>query len=178
MLVVMIIILVIMAIAVILLYVQVCSLKSSIEDTQNKITVLHEKYWNHEDRIDCNYKSLAELNRRQDEWMRRHTDSDEKIQETINQLELDVVGLQEYKENREKVAKEIWEEFDKMLKDSEEPSEEEDCNNKRATILNEKRSHYATLRKQGMSVANAAKSMGISRSTSTRYEKWYKEQDI
>ena len=65
---------IIVAIAIVIFAVKAANIKNAIENIYAKQAILHEKYCNHEYRIDGNYKSLAELNRRQDEWLRQHNE--------------------------------------------------------------------------------------------------------
>ncbi len=67
--------------------IRLLNLTNSIDDLTARLDLLHEKYCNHEDRIDCNYKSLAELNHRQDEWMRRHIEADDALNKKIQALQ-------------------------------------------------------------------------------------------
>lgn len=66
--------------------IRLLNITNSIDDLTARVNMLHDKYCNHEDRIDCNYKSLAELNRRQDEWMRQHTINEEVLNKEIQAL--------------------------------------------------------------------------------------------
>ncbi len=66
--------------------IRLLNITNSIDDLTARVTILHDKYCAHEDRIECNYKSLAELNRRQDEWMRQHAINEEVLNKEIQAL--------------------------------------------------------------------------------------------
>lgn len=77
--------------------IRLLNVTNSIDDLTARVNMLHDKYCNHEDRIDCNYKSLAELNRRQDEWMRQHTEEAGTMTASIRALNKEIQALQEKK---------------------------------------------------------------------------------
>lgn len=181
---------VIVAIAIVIFAVKAANIKNAIEDIYAKQAILHEEYCNHEDRIDGNYKSLAELNRRQDEWRRQHNDSDAALRGAIK-------DLQDYNAEKEKRAREAVEEFKNTMnciaviaqkqakkaakakgtsKASDTPAtgRQETRDAKQTTQAN--REHFAKLRKT-MSVREAAETLGVSLTTAKRYEKWRKAQE-
>lgn len=84
---------IIAVIAVVIFAVKAENIKNAIEDIYAKQAILHDKYCNHEDRIDGNYKNIAELNRRQDEWQRQHNESDKVVRNDISRLGTDVDRL-------------------------------------------------------------------------------------
>ena len=86
---------IIVAIAIVIFAVKAANINNAIEDIYAKQALLHEKYCNHEDRIDGNYKSIAELNRRQDEWVQQHADSDAAIRKELESVK----GYVEWLEN-------------------------------------------------------------------------------
>lgn len=95
---------IIVAVAIVIFAVKAANVKHAIEDIYAKQALLHDKYCNHEDRIDGNYKSLAELNRRQDEF--------EKVGNSrYAELCGGIKTLQDYNAEREKKAREAVEEF-------------------------------------------------------------------
>lgn len=183
---------IIVAIAIVIFAVKAANIKNAIEDIYAKQAILHEKYCNHEDRIDGNYKSLAELNRRQDEWRRQHNDSDAALRGAIK-------DLQDYNAEREKKARETIEEFKntmnciaeiarkrakKAAKAKETPATDKaEAPDTPATDPREtrdakqtaqaNRARFAVLRKT-MSVREAAETLGVSLTTAKRYEKWRK----
>lgn len=186
---------IIVAIAIVIFAVKAANIKNAIEDIYAKQAILHEKYCNHEDRIDGNYKSLAELNRWQDEWLRQHNDSDAALRGAIK-------DLQDYNAEKEKRAREAVEEFKntmnciaviaqkrakKAAKAKETPAtdkaqapdtpatgRQETRDAKQTTQAN--RARFAVLRKT-MSVREAAKALGVSLTTAKRYEQWRKAQE-
>ena len=58
---------IIVAIAIVIFAIKAANIKNAIEDIYAKQALLQENSHDNEDRIDVNYKSIAELNRRQDE---------------------------------------------------------------------------------------------------------------
>ena len=186
---------VIVAIAIVIFAVKAANIKNAIEDIYAKQAILQEKYCNYEDRIDGNYKSLAELNRRQDELARQHKESDAALRGAIK-------DLQDYNAERKKRAREAVEEFKntmnciaeiarkrakKAAKAKEttatekaqapdtpatDPRETRDA--KQTAAANRQR--FAELRKR-MSVRETAKALGVSLTTAKRYEKWRKAQE-
>ena len=86
---------VVMLVVIAAFSIKMANINHSVECILEKYVLLHEKFVNHEDRISTNYKSLAELNRRQDEWMRQCKESRREIEDVISQVGLDVVSLQE-----------------------------------------------------------------------------------
>ena len=182
-------------IAVIIFAVKAANLRHQIEDIYAKQAILHDKYCHHEDRIDGNYKSLAELNRRQDEWERQHNESDAA-------LRADIKALQDYNAECERKAKEVVEEFEKTINRiaekarkvrkaamaKETPAKEKSkapeqpatdpryTRNDVMHIAEVNRERFAVLRKT-MSVREAAKALGVSLTTAKRYEKWRKAQE-
>ena len=153
-------------IAVIIFAVKAANLSHQIEDIYAKQAILHDKYCSHEDRIDGNYKSLAELNRRQDEWQRQHNESDKAVRNDISRLGTDVDRLKaEFIVFAQNKAKDL------LYKPATDPRETRDI--KQALQANRER--FAELRKT-LGVKQAREAMGIGKSTATRYEKWRKEQ--
>ena len=186
---------IIVAIAIVIFAIKAANIKSAIEDIYAKQALLHDKYCNHEDRIDGNYKSLAELNRRQDEF--------EKVGNSrYTELSGGIKALQDYNAEREKRAKEAVEEFKntmnciaeiarkrakKAAKAKETPARKkapapdtpataprETRDAKQTAAAN--RAHFAEYRTV-MSVREAAKELGVSLTTAKRYEKWRKEHE-
>ncbi len=178
---------IIVAIAVIIFAAKAANLRHQIEDIYAKQAILHDKYCNHEDRIDGNYKSLAELNRRQDEWQRQHNESDKAVR-------ADIKALQDYNAEREMKAREAVEDFKETMQrvaemarkrakkaaqakaqtpeqPATDPRETRDTNQ----AVQANRERFAELRKT-LNVKQAREVMGIGKSTATRYEKWRKEQ--
>lgn len=93
---------IIVAIAIVIFAVKAANIKNAIEDIYAKQALLQENSHDHEDRIDVNYKSIAELNRRQDEWRRQHNESDAALRGAIK-------DLQDYNAEKEKRAREAVE---------------------------------------------------------------------
>lgn len=192
---------IIVAIAVVVFAVRTANLQHQVEDIYAKQALLHEKYCNHEDRIDGNYKSLAELNRRQDEL--------EKVGNSrYSELCGGIKGLHDYNVEKEEKAREDVEEFrntvnciaviaqkraKKSAKAKETPAKEKSktpdtpaidprpTRNAKQTAAQQNatmnRKEFAILRGKSMSVREAQEYMGISRTTAKRYEKWRKEND-
>lgn len=182
---------VIVAIAIVIFAVKAANIKNTIEYIYAKQALLHDKYCNHEDRIDANYKSLSELNRRQDE-------SEKVGNSRYAELCGGIKGLQDYNAERERKAREAVEEFkntmnciaemaerkraEKAAKAKEkskaldtpatDPRETRDA--KQTAAANRER--FAELRKT-ISVREAAKELGVSYTTAKRYEKWRKEHE-
>ena len=181
---------IIVAIAIVIFAVKASNIKNAIEDIYAKQALLHDKYCDHQDRIDSNFKSIAELNRRQDEWRRQHNESDAALRVAIK-------DLQDYNAEREKRAKEAVEEFEntmnciaeiaqKRAKKSAQVKEKAESPDTPATDTREtrdakktaqsNRERFALLRKT-MRVSEAAKEIGVSQTTAKRYEKWRKENE-
>ena len=181
---------IIVAIAIVIFAVKAANIKNAIDDIYAKQALLHDKYCNHEDRIDSNYKSLAELNRRQDEWERQHKESDAALRGAIK-------DLQDYNAEREKNAREAVEDFKNTMNciagiaqkrakkaaqakekaqatDTPATAPRQTCDAKQTAQANRER--FAELRKT-MSVSEAAKEIGVSQTTAKRYEKWRKENE-
>ena len=186
---------IIVAIAVIVFVVKAANIKNAIEDIYAKQALLQENSRDHEDRINVNYKSIAELNRRQDELAEAAHESDAALRGAIK-------ALQDYNAERERKAKEAVEEFEntmnciveiarkrakKAAKAKEttatekaqapdtpatDPRETRDA--KQTAAANRQR--FAELRKR-MSVRETAKALGVSLTTAKRYEKWRKAQE-
>lgn len=187
---------IIVAIAVIFFAVRTANLHNAIEDIYAKQAILHDKYRVHEDIINANYKSLAELNRRQDEF--------EKVGNSrYTELCGGIKALQDYNAEREKKAREAVEEFKntmnciveiarkrakKAAKAKETPATEKaqapdtpataprETRDAKQTAA-ENRKYFAELRRCGNGVYEIAGMMGISRTTAKRYEKWRKEHE-
>lgn len=172
------------AIAVVIFAVKAANLSHQIEDIYAKQAILHDKYCHHEDRIDGNYKSLAELNRRQDEWRRQHNESDAA-------LRADIKALQDYNAERERKAREAVEELRTLCNVSQrwhgsvprKPQRRKPPTNPRYTRdikqtaeANSRRKSFAVLRTT-MSLRDSAKELGVSYTTAKRYEKWRKAQE-
>jgi len=188
---------IIVAIAIVIFAVKAANIKNAIEDIYAKQALLHEKYCNHENRIDGNYKSLAELNRRQDE--------SEKVGDSrYAELCGGIKGLQDYNAERERKAREAVEEFkntmnciaemaerkrvEKAAKAKETPAKEkaqapdtpatdqrETRDAKQTAAANRER--FAYFRRCGNGIYETAGMMGISHTTAKRYEKWRKEHE-
>lgn len=197
-----IIIAIIVAIAVIFFAVRTANLHNAIEDIYAKQTILHDKYCVHEDIINGNYKSIAELNRRQDEAEKAGISRYHDACRAIHEIGEAVKGLQDYNAEREKKAKEAVEEFKQTMNcivviaqkrakkaakakettptekaqapDTPATGRQETRDAKQTTQAN--REHFAELRKT-MSVREAAKALGVSLTTAKRYEKWRKAQE-
>lgn len=180
---------IIVAIAVIFFAVKTANLHNAIEYIYARIGLLQEQ----SNRIDVNYKSIAELNRRQDELAEAAHESDAALRGAIK-------ALQDYNAEREKKAKEAVEEFENTMNcivamaqkrakkaakaketaakgtskapDTPATAPREPRDAKQTAQAN--REHFAELRKT-MSVREAQEYMGISRTTAKRYEKWRKE---
>lgn len=171
-------------IAVIIFAVKAANLSHQIEDIYAKQAILHDKYCVHEDIINANYKSLAELNRRQDEWQRQHNENDKAMR-------ADIKALQDYNAERERKAKEAVKELSETMqrvaemahkrraqakaRALEQPATDprETRDTKQTPQANRER--FAELRKT-MGVKQAREAMDIGKSTATRYEHWRKEQ--
>lgn len=190
-----IIIAIIVVIAIVIFAVKAANIKNAIEDIYAKQALLQENSRDHEDRIDGNYKSIAELSRRQDELARQHKESDAALRGAIK-------DLQDYNAERKKRAREAVEEFKntmnciaeiarkrakKAAKAKEttatekaqapdtpatDPRETRDA--KQTAAANRQR--FAELRKR-MSVRETAKALGVSLTTAKRYEKWRRENE-
>lgn len=180
---------IIVAIAIVIFAVKAANIKNAIEDIYAKQAILHDKYRVHEDIINANYKSLAELNRRQDE-----------AEKVGNSRYAELCGgiktLQDYNAEREKKAREAVEEFKDIMQrvaemarkrakkaakekakapdtPATDPRETRDA--KQTAEAN--RGRFAELRNT-LSVREAAKELGVSLTTAKRYEKWRKEQRL
>ena len=186
---------IIVAIAIVIFAVKAANIKNAIEDIYAKQAILHDKYRVHEDIINANYNSLAELSRRQDELARQHKESDAALRGAIK-------DLQDYNAEREKRAREAVEEFKntmnciaeiarkrakKAAKAKETPATDKaEAPDTPATDPREtrdakqtaqaNRARFAVLRKT-MSVREAAKALGVSLTTAKRYEKWRREHE-
>lgn len=145
--------------------IKMANINHSVECVLEKYVLLHEKFVNHEDRIDANYKSLAELNRRQDEWMRQHKESEQEIKDVISQVGLDVISLQEI--------------MGIPTEDDESGTKTEDSDNAQSPTpplspkSTSKRERFCELRKT-MSFKEVVKEMNLPRTTARRYEQWRK----
>lgn len=198
---------IIVAIAIVIFAVKAANIKNAIEGIYAKHALLHEKYCDHEDRIDSNYKSLAELNRRQDEFEKvgnsRYTELSHDIKRLRDDTMPEIKGLQDYNAEREKKAREAVEEFKntmnciaeiarkrakKAAKAKETPATEKaQAPDTPATAPREtrdakqtaaeNRKYFAELRRCGNGMYEIAGMMGISRTTAKRYEKWRKEHE-
>lgn len=127
---------------------RVAKINESIDGILSNQSMLHGKYCGHEDRIDANYRSLSELNRRQDEWARQHRESDTAMREEVASLRERVERLEQQPEPIVKIH----------------------------AAAMERREQFATLR-ETLSVREAAKEMGVSLTTAKRYEKWRKANE-
>lgn len=188
---------IIVAIAVIVFAIKAANIKNAIEDIYAKQALLQEnsrdhedRINDHEDRINVNYKSIAELNRRQDEAEKvgngRYTETCDKTKSMYAELSHDIKwlrndtmpaikALQDYNAEREKKAKEAAkakETAQTTDQPATDPRETRDA--KQTAAANRQR--FAELRKT-MSVREAQEYMGISRTTAKRYEKWRKAQE-
>lgn len=121
---------IIVAIAIVIFAVKAANIKNAIEDIYAKQALLQENSRDHEDRINVNYKSLAELNRRQDEFEKAensrysdmrgsirglHAESSHDIKQLRNDTMPAIKALQDYNAEREKKAKEAVEEFENTM---------------------------------------------------------------
>lgn len=197
---------IIVAIAVIFFAVRTANLHNAIEDIYAKQALLHDKYCNHEDSIDSNYKSLEELNRRQDEFEKvgngRYAELSHDIKRLRDDTMPEIKALQDYNAEREKKAREAVEEFKntmnciveiarkrakKAAKAKETPATEKaQAPDTPTTDTREtrdakqtaaaNRKSFAVLR-ETFSVRDAAKELGVSLTTAKRYEKWRKEHE-
>ena len=191
---------VIVATAIVIFAVGAVKIYKDVEEFEAKYTLLHDKYCAHEDRITCNYKSIAELNRRQDEWQKKHRTNDENIVNAIGQLGVDVAHLQEYNKKREAEEAEVVAEIEEALKvngcakivppdffksakiaaekatKKAKPAADRPATDLRPTpeTANANRHRFAELRKT-MSMHEAQVALGISRTTARRYEQWRKD---
>ncbi len=164
---------IIVAIAIVIFAVKAANIKNAIEDIYAKQAILHDKYRVHEDIVNANYNSLAELSRRQDEWRRQHNESDAALRGAIK-------DLQDYNAEREKRAREAAKAKETTATEkaqapdtpATDPRETRDA--KQTAQAN--RARFAVLRKT-MSVREAAKALGVSLTTAKRYEQWRKAQE-
>lgn len=186
---------VIVAITIVIFAVKAANIKNAIEDIYAKQALFQENSRDHEDRINVNYKSIAELNRRQDELAEAAHESDAALRGAIK-------ALQDYNAEREKKAKEAVEEFKQTMNciaeiarkrakkaakakettatekaqapdtPATDPRETRDA--KQTAAANMER--FAVLRKT-LSVREAAETLGVSLTTAKRYEKWRKEHE-
>ena len=106
-----IIIAIIVAIAIVIFAIKAANIKNAIEDIYAKQALLQENSHDNEDRIDVNYKSIAELNRRQDEAEKAGISRYHDACRAIHEIGEAVKGLQDYNAEREKKAREAVEEF-------------------------------------------------------------------
>ena len=192
---------IIVAVAIVIFAVKAANIKNAIEDIYAKQSIIHDKYCNHEDRIDGNYKSLAELNRRQDDFEKvgkgRYAELSNDIKRLHDETMPEIKSLQDYNAEREKRAKEAVEDFKNTMnciagiaqkrekKDAKAKEKAQDPDTP-ATDTREtrdakqtaqaNRERFAVLRKT-MSVSEAAREIGVSQTTSKRYEKWRKENE-
>lgn len=192
---------IIVAIAIVIFAVKAANVKHAIEDIYAKQALLHDKYCNHEDRIDSNYKSLAELNRRQDEFEKvgngRYAELSHDIKRLRDDTMPEIKALQDYNAERERKAREAVEEFKntmnciaeiarKRAKKAAKAKEKAQAPDTPATNTREtrdakqtaaaNRKSFAVLR-ETFSVRDAAKELGVSLTTAKRYEKWRKEHE-
>ncbi len=192
---------IIVAIAIVIFAVKAANIKNAIEGIYAKHALLHEKYCDHEDRIDSNYKSLAELNRRQDEFEKvgngRYAELSHDIKRLRDDTMPEIKALQDYNAEREKKAREAVEEFKntmnciaeiarKRAKKAAKAKEKAQAPDTPATDTREtrdakqtaaaNRKSFAVLR-ETFSVRDAAKELGVSLTTAKRYEKWRKEHE-
>ena len=186
---------IIVAIAIVIFAVKASNIKNAIEDIYAKQSIIHDTYCNHEDRIDGNYKSLAELNRRQDDFEKvgkgRYAELSNDIKRLRDETMPEIKSLQDYNAEREKRAKEAVEDFKNTMnciaeiakkreKKDAKAKEKDQANDTPATSPREtrdakqtaqaNRERFAELRKT-MSVSEAAKELGVSLTTAKRYEK-------
>lgn len=192
---------IIVAVAIVIFAVKAANIKNAIEDIYAKQALLHDKYCNHEDRIDGNYKSLAELNRRQDEFEKvgngRYAELSHDIKRLRDDTMPEIKALQDYNAEREKKAREAVEEFKntmnciaeiarKRAKKAAKAKEKAQAPDTPATDPREtrdakqtaaaNRQRFADLRKT-MSVRDVAKELDVSLTTAKRYEKWRREHE-
>lgn len=192
---------IIVAIAVITFAIKAANIKNAIEDIYAKQALLQENSHDHEDRINVNYKSIAELNRRQDEAEKAGISRYHDACRAIHEIGEAVKGLQDYNAEREKKAREAVEEFRNTMNcivviaqkrakkaakakettatekaqapDTPATAPRETRDAKQTAAAN--RAHFAEYRTV-MSVREAAKELGVSLTTAKRYEKWRKAQ--
>lgn len=192
---------IIVAVAIVIFAVKAANVKHAIEDIYAKQALLHDKYCNHEDRIDANYKSLAELNRRQDEFEKvgngRYAELSHDIKRLRDDTMPEIKALQDYNAEREKKAREAVEEFKntmnciaeiarKRAKKAAKAKEKAQAPDTPTTDTREtrdakqtaaaNRKSFAVLR-ETFSVRDAAKELGVSLTTAKRYEKWRREHE-
>ena len=192
---------IIVAVAIVIFAVKAANVKHAIEDIYAKQALLHDKYCNHEDRIDGNYKSLAELNRRQDEFEKvgngRYAELSHDIKRLRDDTMPEIKALQDYNAEREKKAREAVEEFKntmnciaeiarKRAKKAAKAKEKAQAPDTPTTDTREtrdakqtaaaNRKSFAVLR-ETFSVRDAAKELGVSLTTAKRYEKWRREHE-
>lgn len=176
---------IIVAIAIVIFAIKAANIKNAIEDIYAKQAILHDKYRVHEDIINANYKSIAELNRRQDELAEAAHESDAALRGATK-------DLQDYNAERERKAKEAVEEYciveiaRKRSKKAAKATEKAQAPDTPATDPREtrdakqtaaaNRARFAELRNT-LSVREAAKELGVSLTTAKRYEQWRKAQE-
>ena len=115
-----------------------------------KFAILHEEYCKHTDRINANYKCIAELNRRQDVQEKEAAEREADLKSSIEELQTynaEAVRNCTPKEKQAKVSK-----------------------------VAAKHAAFAELRKT-KSVKEAQAELGLSSTTARRYEQWRKEQE-
>lgn len=85
---------IIVVIAIVIFAIKAANIKNAIEDIYAKQAILHDKYCVHEDIINTNYKSIVELNRRQNEFEKvvngRHCNvniATDELREAIDELQ-------------------------------------------------------------------------------------------
>ena len=175
---------IIVVIAVIFFAVRTANLHNAIEDIYAKQALLQEnshdhedRINDHEDRIDVNYKSIAELNRRQDELAEAAHESEHPCAVLLKPCKTTTPSargkhVKPYCGDRTKAGKEAVEaNWTSKAPDTPATDPRETRDAKQTAAANRQR--FAVLRKT-MSVRETAKALGVSLTTAKRYEKWRK----
>lgn len=158
---------IIVAIAIVIFAVKAANVNHNINDIYVKQVLLQKQYGSLTDCIDGNFKSLAELNRRQDEWERSHRESDKVVHNDISRLGTEVDKLKvEFLVFAQNNAPQYI--------DTPATDQRKTRDTKQTAQAN--REHFAEYRTV-MSVREAAKELGVSLTTAKRYEKWRKAQE-
>lgn len=163
---------VVMLVVIAAFSIKMANMSHSVECIFEKYVLLHEKFVNHEDRISTNYKSLAKLNQRQDEWMQRNKESEQEIKDVISQVGLDVLSLQE-KMGIPTEFDEIGTEIEKSGTEIEDSDNAQSPTSPLSPKSMSKRERFCELRKT-MSFKEVVKEMNLPRTTARRYEQWRK----
>ena len=171
---------IIVAIAIVIFAVKAANIKNAIEDIYAKQALLQENSRDHEDRINVNYKSIAELNRRQDELAEAAHESEHPCAVLLKPCKTTTPSVRgkhvkPYCGDRTKAGKEAVEaNWTSKAPDTPATDPRETRDAKQTAAANRQR--FSELRKT-MSVREAAKELGVSLTTAKRYEKWRKAQE-